>query len=92
MTQTGSRLSVRLQLVRLCWKYLELTTHATGSPSPTQSHTHFQLCVVWLDESLVEVIILFRDVGAKEEITKSRRISPLLLTFVEYTNSVLASV
>lgn len=43
----------------------------THTVKHTQAHTDIQLCVVWLDDSLVEIDFLFRDGGAKEEVTKS---------------------
>ena len=40
--------------VRLCWKYLEVTTHATGPllPPPTHTHMHTQQCAVRLEDSV----------------------------------------
>lgn len=57
MTQTGSRLSVRLSWVTLRWKHLELTTHATGSPSPRHPHTHTQMfsCVLFGEMTIPSV-------------------------------------
>ena len=77
--------------VRLCWKYLELTTHATGSPSPTQLHTqphthaytHMFNCV-WLDYADGESHPLqgWRSRGRSY---KYPAICALMLPFVKYT-------
>lgn len=87
MTQTGSRLSVRLPQVRLCWKYLDLTTHATGSPSPLHSHSHTAhtyistVCCLVRFMSYADNFLLQRW-GSKEMGYKNAVIHPLLCTSV----------